>query len=156
MTPEQIRLVKSSFASVLPIADQTGVQFYDRLFALDPALRPLFKGDITEQSRMLMRMLATVVNGLDRLETIVPAVQALGVRHAGYGVVDAHYETVGDALLWTLRQGLGDSFTPEVAALETCVFTTGLFRLYLIDRTSALIRERVGPLIAAHVEGRRA
>src|ERR1051326_2873506 len=95
MTPEQIRLVKSSFSSVLPIADQTGVQFYDRLFALDPALRPLFKGDITEQSRMLMRMLATVVNGLDRLETIVPAVRALGVRHAGYGVVDAHYRRSG-------------------------------------------------------------
>ena len=122
MTPEQIRLVKSSFASVLPIADRTGVQFYDRLFALDPALRPLFKGDITEQSRMLMRMLATVVNGLDRLETIVPAVQALGVRHAGYGVVDAHYQTVGDALLWTLRQGLGDSFTPEVAGAWSAAY----------------------------------
>ena len=101
---------------MLPIADQTGVQFYDRLFALDPALRPLFKGDIAEQSRMLMRMIATVVNGLDRLETMLPAVQALGARHAGYGVVDAHYQTVGDALLWTLRQGLGDSFTQEVAA----------------------------------------
>jgi hemoglobin-like flavoprotein len=115
MTPEQIRLVKSSFTSVLPIADRTGVQFYDRLFALDPALRQLFTGDMTEQSRTLMRMLATVVNGLDRLDAIVPAVQALGVRHADYGVVDAHYQTVGDALLWTLQQGLGDAFTPEVA-----------------------------------------
>jgi nitric oxide dioxygenase len=115
MTPEQIQLVKSSFASVLPNADRTGIQFYDRLFALDPALRPLFKEDMAAQSRTLMRMLATVVNGLDRLETIVPAVQSLGMRHAGYGVADAHYQTVGDALLWTLQQGLGDNFTPEVA-----------------------------------------
>src|SRR5215471_12181869 len=81
----------------------------------DPALRPLFKGDMTEQSRTLMRMIAVAVNGLDRLDTIAPALKALGVRHAGYGVRDGHYATVGDALLWTLERGLGESFTPDVA-----------------------------------------
>lgn len=116
MTPEQIQLVKASFATVVPIADQAGLMFYDRLFALDPSLRPLFKEDVTEQSRALMRMIATAVNSLDRLDTIVPAVRALGARHAGYGVVDAHYQTVATALLGTLEQGLGPAFTPEVAA----------------------------------------
>jgi len=115
MSPEQVKLIKSSFASVLPFAEEAGKLFYQRLFALDPALRPLFKSDIAEQSRTLMRMIAVAVNGLDRLETIVPAVRALGVRHAGYGVVDVHYETVGEALLWTLEQRLGESFTPEIA-----------------------------------------
>jgi hemoglobin-like flavoprotein len=62
-----------------------------------------------------MRMIAVAVNGLDRLEAIVPALKALGLRHAGYGVVDAHYETVGEALLWTLEQRLGESFTPDMA-----------------------------------------
>jgi hemoglobin-like flavoprotein len=114
MSPEQILLVKSSFAAVAPIADQAGMMFYDRLFTIDPSLRPLFKGDIAEQSRTLMKMIAVAVNGLDKLETIVPAVQALGVRHAGYGVAAAHYATVATALLWTLRQGLGDGFTPEI------------------------------------------
>jgi nitric oxide dioxygenase len=56
------------------------------------------------------------VGGLDKLDTIVPAVQALGVRHAGYGVTSAHYDTVATALLWTLGQGLGDGFTPEIEA----------------------------------------
>ena len=115
MNPEQVKLVKSSFASVLPIAEEAGKLFYERLFALDPALRPLFKGDMAEQSRTLMRMIAVAVNGLDRLETIVPAVKALGARHARYGVLDAHYETVGEALLWTLERGLGESFTPQTA-----------------------------------------
>src|SRR5205085_11738957 len=87
-----------------------------------PSLRPLFKADIAEQSRALMRMIATAVNGLDRLETIVPAVQALGVRHAGYGVIDAHYATVAEALLWTLQQGLGDKFTPETAEAWTAAY----------------------------------
>jgi hemoglobin-like flavoprotein len=29
-------------------------------------------------------------------------------------VRDAHYATVGEALLWTLEQGLGAAFTAEV------------------------------------------
>jgi nitric oxide dioxygenase len=115
MRPEQTQLIKSSFASLLPVADAVGTLFYERLFVLDPTLRPLFKGDMADQSRSLMRMIAVVVNGLDRLDTILPAVKALGVRHAGYGVADAHYATVGEALLWTLQQRLGDSFTPETS-----------------------------------------
>lgn len=122
MTPEQVQLVKTSFASVRPIAERAGMMFYDRLFELDPTLRPMFKGEISEQSGTLMRMIASAVSGLDRLETIVPAVQALGVRHAGYGVVDAHYQRVGEALMWTLRKGLGDGFTPEVAEAWTTAY----------------------------------
>jgi nitric oxide dioxygenase len=115
MHPEQVQLIKSSFASLLPVADEIGKLFYERLFGLDPTLRPLFNGDMAAQSRSLMRMIAVAVNGLDRLETIVPAVKVLGVRHAGYGVVDAHYATVGEALLWTLEQRLGESFTPQIS-----------------------------------------
>lgn len=112
MTPAQIEEVKRSFALVVPISDQAGMLFYGRLFELDPALRGLFKSDIETQSKKLMQMIAVAVNGLDRLDTIVPAVQALGTRHADYGVTDAHYDTVAAALLWTLEQGLGDAFTP--------------------------------------------
>jgi hemoglobin-like flavoprotein len=123
MTPEQIQLVQTSFAAVVLIAEQAGLMFYDRLFTVDPSLRPLFKGDITEQSRTLMNMISVAVAGLDKLDTIVPAVQALGVRHAGYGVTPAHYVTVGTALLWTLDQGLGDGFTPEVEAAWVAAYT---------------------------------
>jgi hemoglobin-like flavoprotein len=123
MSPEQIKLVQSSFASVLPIAEEAGRLFYDRLFALDPALRPLFKGDMAEQSRLLMRMIAVAVNSLDRLDTLLPAIKALGVRHAGYGVSDRHYEPGGEALLWTLEQGLGESFTPEVSEAWSAAYT---------------------------------
>jgi hemoglobin-like flavoprotein len=123
MTPEQIQTVKTSFAQVAPVADQVGMIFYERLFTADPGLRPLFKGDIEAQSRALMNMIAVAVDGLDKLDTIVPAVQALGVRHAGYGVIGAHYDTVGAALLWTLGQGLGAGFTPEVEAAWVAAYT---------------------------------
>jgi hemoglobin-like flavoprotein len=116
MTPTQIALVQQTFEQVKPIADVAAGLFYNRLFELDPSLRPMFRGDMQEQGRKLMQMLSVAVAGLTRLDTLVPAVEALGRRHVGYGVQDEHYATVGAALLWTLGQGLGDAFTPEVEA----------------------------------------
>ncbi|MDQ3249053.1 MAG: globin domain-containing protein [Chloroflexota bacterium] len=141
MTPEQKTLVQASFAKVLPIADLAATIFYQRLFELDPSLRPLFKDDMTEQRRALMGILKVAVAGLDRLDELVPTVQGLGRRHAGYGVQDAHYATVGAALLWTLAQGLGDAFTPPVAAAWAAVYTI------LADTMKAAANE---PTQAAH------
>lgn len=116
MTPHQKALVQQSFAAVAPIAEAAALLFYERLFALDPSMRALFRGDLTTQRRHLMTTLAVAVHGLDDLEALVPVVQALGRRHGGYGVRDEHYATVGAALLWTLEFGLGEAFTPEVRA----------------------------------------
>ncbi len=114
MTPQQKTLVQTSFAQVAPIADTAADLFYGRLFELNASLRPLFKDDMSEQKKALMQMITVAVRGLDNLDTLVPAVQALGRRHARYGVRTEDYETVGAALLWTLEKGLGDGFTPEV------------------------------------------
>ncbi len=108
----QIRLVQSTWQQILPIREQVAELFYARLFELDPSMRRLFKADIAEQGRKLAAMITAAVSGLDELDELVPAVQALGRRHAVYGVTDAHYDTVGSALLWTLEQCLGASFTP--------------------------------------------
>jgi hemoglobin-like flavoprotein len=123
MTTTQKLLVQTTFAKVVPIADAAAALFYNRLFELDPTLKSLFKGDMAEQGRKLMQMIGVAVNGLDRLDQIVPAVQQLGVRHVTYGVKDEHYETVATALLWTLEQGLGPDFTPEVKDAWTAAYT---------------------------------
>ncbi len=114
MTPDQIALVQTSFARVLPIADTAATLFYGRLFELAPEVRALFSADMSEQRRNLMQMLQVTVKGLSNLERLVPTVEALGARHANYGVQEGHYQVVGTALLWTLAQGLGEHFTPEV------------------------------------------
>jgi nitric oxide dioxygenase len=116
MTPRQIQLVRSSFELVAPIADVAATIFYRRLFDLDPALRALFPSDLTAQKRNLMQTLTVVVKNLDRLEGILPAVEALGERHATYRVRRDDYETVGAALIDTLEEGLGEAFTQEVRA----------------------------------------
>ena len=122
MTPAEKDLVQTTFAKVVPIAEQAASLFYGRLFELDPSLRPLFKTDLREQGRKLMNMIAFCVKGLDSLDQLVPAVQGLGRRHVGYGVTEAHYDTVGGALLWTLEKGLGPEFTPDVKAAWTTVY----------------------------------
>jgi hemoglobin-like flavoprotein len=114
MTPHQIKLVQTSFAKVAPIAATAADLFYGRLFEIAPHVRAMFPSDLTEQKKKLMAMLGTAVGGLSHLDTLLPAVQALGRRHRGYGVTAAHYTPVGAALLWTLEQGLGEAFTPEV------------------------------------------
>jgi len=119
MNQQTIQLVQDSFAQVVPIADQAAAIFYAKLFEKDPSLKPLFRGDMKQQGKKLMGMIGIAVNGLTRLESIVPAVQDLGKRHVGYGVEDHHYDTVGAALLETLAAGLGEAFTPEVEAAWT-------------------------------------
>jgi hemoglobin-like flavoprotein len=122
MTPAEKDIVQTTFAKLVPIADQAAALFYGRLFEMDPSLRPLFKTDLRVQGQKLMQMISFCVKGLDALDELVPAVQGLGRRHAGYGVTDAHYETVGGALLWTLEKGLGPEFTPDVKAAWTTVY----------------------------------
>ena len=114
MTPEQIRLVQDSWKRIQPEARSFAGLFYSRLFALDPSVRPLFKTGLEEQGRKVMSMITVAVASLTRLDTIVPAVQDLGRRHAGYGVEDRHYTVVGAALVWTLEQELSHHFTAEV------------------------------------------
>jgi hemoglobin-like flavoprotein len=124
MNREQIKLVQESFEKVVPIADAAAALFYGRLFDLDPALEALFKGDMVEQGRKLMQMIGVAVKGLDRLEQVLPAVRALGARHAGYGVREQDYDTVGRALIWTLKKGLCDAFTPEAEAAWAETYAT--------------------------------
>ncbi|MGA7487227.1 MAG: globin family protein [Xanthobacteraceae bacterium] len=124
MTPEQVKLVQDSFAKVAPIAGTAADLFYDRLFAIAPEVRSLFPSDLTEQKKKLMQMIATAVTNLHQVEKIIPAVEELGRRHAGYGVTAKHYEPVGAALLWTLEQGLGADFTAPVKAAWTETYMT--------------------------------
>jgi hemoglobin-like flavoprotein len=123
LSARDVALVQASFERVLPIADDAAALFYSRLFELDPSLRPLFRNDMKVQGRALMGTIRVAVAGLSRVDQIVPTVQALGRRHATYGVKDEHYATVGSALLWTLEQGLGDAFTPETRAAWVQVYT---------------------------------
>jgi hemoglobin-like flavoprotein len=122
MTPHQVELVQTTWEKVVPISEQAAALFYNRLFEIDPELKPMFKSDIKEQGRKLMQMITVAVRGLKDLGKLVPPVEDMGRRHVSYGVRSRDYETVGSALLWTLDKGLGDAFTPEVKEAWATVY----------------------------------
>jgi hemoglobin-like flavoprotein len=124
MTPDEVKLVQQSFSKVAPISDQAAILFYDRLFEVAPQVRSMFPDDMTEQRKKLMMMLAAVVGGLGDLPSILPAASALAKRHVAYSAKAEHYPVVGSALLWTLEKGLGEAWTPEVAAAWTTAYGT--------------------------------
>lgn len=124
MDDKTITLVQESFAKVEPIKATAAELFYSDLFATAPEVRPLFKGNMNEQGMKLMGTLAVVVNGLHTLDQIVPAAQALAIRHVDYGVQPEHYDKVGASLIRTLEQGLGPEFTSDVRAAWIEAYTT--------------------------------
>ena len=124
LTPREISLVQESFALVDPIADDAAGLFYNRLFEIDPSTKTLFKGDMADQGRKLMAVLKTAIASLDKFDQLVPVLKIMGQRHLTYGVEFKHYESVAKALLWTLKEGLKDAFTPETEQAWAKVYTT--------------------------------
>ncbi len=124
LTQNDTHLIRESWADVVPIADTAATLFYDRLFEIAPEVKPLFPGDMAEQGRKLMKTLIIVVNGLDKLPTILPAASVLAKRHVTYGVKPSHYTPVGAALLWALQRGLGSDWTPELEGAWSAAYTT--------------------------------
>jgi hemoglobin-like flavoprotein len=115
MTPEQTSYVRESWPIVAANADALTDAFYKQLFEIDASAARLFAGvDMTAQRKKLAQALAVVVHALDDPDSLLPAVAALGKRHAGYSVEHHHFDTVGEALLSALGGVLGAAFTSDV------------------------------------------
>ena len=124
ITDTQKRLVQQSFKLVEPIADQAADIFYSKLFEYDPALRPLFKTDLKTQGKKLMQTLKVAVESLNDLDGLIPVLEQLAKRHVKYGVKPEDYTPVGNALLYTLKVGLGERWTPELRQAWVDTFRT--------------------------------
>ena len=122
MSLDQVHLIRKSFAELSRLEHVAALVFYRRLFELDPGLRSLFTSDIKEQSQKLIDMLGVLISMLERPLGLDMELRAMGARHKGYGVMDEHYATVGQALLDTLAAALGDAFTPEVRSAWTALY----------------------------------
>jgi hemoglobin-like flavoprotein len=110
---EQKHRLRKTFAIVERQSHVAALVFYQRLFELNPMLRPLFKTDIELQAAKLMDMLSTALSLLEKPEELTETLEELGVRHVTYGVRTEHYDTVGAALLAMLSTVLGKDFTPD-------------------------------------------
>src|SRR5262245_20062282 len=110
MTPEELQMIRLTFVLVMDRKIETGQMFYDRLFAIAPDTKALFRGDMNAQVQKLMDTLAMAIASLRDLPSLAVMLQAMAMRHRNYGVRDEHYDKVGEALLWTLAAILGPAF----------------------------------------------
>lgn len=123
MTANQVRLIRSTWHSIGPIARMVPQIFYDRLFEIDPSTKALFSNtDMPDQHMKLLDALDLVADHADDLESLIPALEGLGRRHVRYGVLDKHYDSVGSALLWTLERSFGLAFTHDVREAWTLAY----------------------------------
>lgn len=111
LSADEVRRIRNSWARVVPAGDLAARMFYGRLFQLDPSLRPLFHADMKRQGEKLLATLDSIVDSLDDLDGLMPAARALATRHVAYGAEPAHYDTVGEALVWAVGQIAGPDFT---------------------------------------------
>jgi len=123
LSRQQVELIRKSFRHVSRHGDVAALVFYQKLFELDPGLRPLFTTDIKEQSRKLTDMLASAVGMLDEPEKLLPTLEALGARHVNYGVREEHYATVGKALVAMLDMVLKEKLTADVRSAWLALYT---------------------------------
>ncbi|MCU0481231.1 MAG: globin domain-containing protein [Anaerolineae bacterium] len=121
--PNQIVIVQNTYLTFASNAHRAGKLFYDRLFEIDPTLKPLFKGDMDAQAVKLMQMVGTAVSALRKPNLLNDAVSELGRRHVGYGVKAEHYQVVGEALLYAIKTQLKDGFTADVEAAWRTVYS---------------------------------
>lgn len=106
------------------MAEAAGLLFYKKLFEAAPSVRHMFKPDINPQANKLIQVLGYVVSKLNKMDELLPEVQRLGERHNQYGAEPAHYEVVGQCLIATLQEGLGEHWTPEVQDAWVTAFNT--------------------------------
>ena len=124
MDSTQVALVQNTFEQAAALGEQVADIFYKELFAIDPTLRTMFKGDMREQKKKLLTTLAFVVRSLHTPDKILKPAQNLAIKHVAYGVMPEHYTLVGNALLRTLKKGLGEQYTPEVCDAWVEAFRT--------------------------------
>ena len=122
MTNQEIKLVKNSWRKLMGIDHGIiGDVFYSRLFIQQPGLRKMFPADMTQQNKKLVDMLVYIVGGLEQADILSNKIRALGKQHQNLGIVAHHYETVGDALIWTLEKALGIDWNEELkSAWKSC------------------------------------
>ena len=124
MNSDQIHILRHTWAQVVPMGETAIALFYQRLFEVDPSLQSMFHSvNPSVQHQKLFKALNSVINDLERPDQLLPVLEQLGRRHASYGVRDAHYDSVGAALLWTLKQGLGTAWTPAAQTAWSEAYT---------------------------------
>lgn len=122
LTAGERDLIRESYGRLLPRLPEASVSFYETLFDLAPGLRSLFRDDLAGQGMRFMSAIGVIVGHLGNPEALEARFRALGASHAAFGLGEADYRAMEEALFITLREALGPDFTRETQAAWRRVF----------------------------------
>jgi class 3 adenylate cyclase/hemoglobin-like flavoprotein len=100
--------LQSSMNVMLEDEDAFAKTFYDKVFAIAPEVRALFRNNMTNQGRLLTHMLGGIVYSLSRPEHLHKGLAKLGASHTKYGVKAEYYPVVKQAMIETIDEVLGE------------------------------------------------
>lgn len=106
-----LEALEASFDLLAPRGDELMDEFYARLFAAAPAVRPLFSDDMRRQKTMLLAALVLLRKSLRDFDAIAPTLRRLGACHVSYGARPEHYPLVGSVLIAAMAAVAGEAWT---------------------------------------------
>lgn len=126
--------VQDTWKMVEANLEDNGVAFFKAIFEIAPGALQLFSfrdvenvyesPELRAHAKRVMTTVGVAVAGLRDIGKLVPVLEMLGKKHLTYGVLPAHYDVVGQALLQTLEAGLGAHWTPDVHKAWSDVYGT--------------------------------
>ncbi len=114
LTASELALIQASFDHLRRDFDRHSNAFYDALFRHAPELRSMFRDDLAGQGMKFMTTLEAIIQKLGDEEDVIEQFVGLGATHKSLGVKRAHFGVMEEALMDTLREALGEGFTPEL------------------------------------------
>lgn len=122
LSDDQLTLIRQSFDVVRHNLAPSSTFFYDDLFRRAPELRSLFRDDLAGQGMKFMSTLAVIVDNLHKPEALAERYQELGALHARLGITKKMFEPLGEALIATIKDTLGETYTIEIEAAWRVAF----------------------------------
>ena len=116
VTAAEAEMLRTSFHELRKNMAPASVAFYEALFARAPGLRKMFRDDIAGQGMRFMTTLGAILTGIEHSGPEEARIATLAEGHRLMGVKPEHFAPMGEALIATLQDGLGDAFTPELNA----------------------------------------
>lgn len=119
LSSKTIQTVKAT----VPALEAHGLEItramYEKLFQ-DDEIRDLFNqshhGETGSQPKALAGAILAYARNIDNLAVLGAAVERIAQKHVGLQILPEHYPHVADALLWAIKEVLGDAATDDVLA----------------------------------------
>jgi nitric oxide dioxygenase len=112
-----IAIVKSTAPVLAEHGETLTRHFYKRMFAHNPEVAPFFNPahqTAGKQQRALAGAITAYAANIDNLEVLGSAVELIAQKHASLMIKPEHYPIVGENLLASIREVLGEAATDDI------------------------------------------